>query len=407
MAAVSTFLSSLLCLSISSACAAGHPTDHEQTGASREKKIEIRVQVNGDDVNIEALEDGKQVDINQLGGRVHALLRKHMPELGGHAAAIAMFMNEDDPKEEKDEKEGRAKNSDVRHSIQKIIRIAPEHAEKDAEAALKAILRQLPDDLAGQVQMRKIVRMSREAGDEDGVEGHDERAEHGDAHHKQAQKQLKVYLRKQGDDSNDHEAIENKQMWIVRLDDDGAGHDMSWNTREGQQWIISPDDDKKKMIFMSAQPTGKYKLGVALAPLGELVRAQLRLEEGAGMAVENVMDDSAAEKAGLRRFDIIIKVDDKDVRDLSDLTKLVEKAGESNSQLHLRIVRRGERQTVTVTPEPNEPPQKARKSSRSMEWTEKRRGDSEEEAEIESIRDLKKELQELRALVEELKEHID
>jgi hypothetical protein len=86
------------------------------------------------------------------------------------------------------------------------------------------------------------------------------------------------------------------------------------------------------------------RLGVRTQPVSPLARAQLQLEDGPpGVAIEDIKAGSAAEKAGLERWDIVLEIDGKPVAGEADLEALA-RAGEHK----VAIVRRGRRDTKTV-----------------------------------------------------------
>lgn len=64
-------------------------------------------------------------------------------------------------------------------------------------------------------------------------------------------------------------------------------------------------------------------LGVEIRPVDEAVAKQFGLKEASGALVNNVMKDTPAEKAGLRRGDIILEYDGKTVKDVTHLQDLV------------------------------------------------------------------------------------
>jgi hypothetical protein len=99
---------------------------------------------------------------------------------------------------------------------------------------------------------------------------------------------------------------------------------------------------------MPANPLPEYWLGIQCRPALEALRTQLRLPEGEGIVVEGVVPDSPAAKAGLVKYDVILKVDNKKISDISDLQQAVEAAKEK--EVKLAIIRDGQPKTIAVTP---------------------------------------------------------
>ncbi len=93
---------------------------------------------------------------------------------------------------------------------------------------------------------------------------------------------------------------------------------------------------------------GEFWLGVdchaAPVPLAE----QLGLSDQGGLLIERVAPDSPAERAGLKRHDVIVRAGERAVAHIPELIAAVNEAG--NKELKLEIIRGGQRQEVTATP---------------------------------------------------------
>ncbi len=90
-------------------------------------------------------------------------------------------------------------------------------------------------------------------------------------------------------------------------------------------------------------------LGVDTSEAPEILQHQLKMKpEGSGLVVNAVIPGSPAEKAGLKRFDVLQKVDDQILFNTAQLSSLVHsmKAGD---QAKLTIIRGGDAQTVNAT----------------------------------------------------------
>lgn len=98
---------------------------------------------------------------------------------------------------------------------------------------------------------------------------------------------------------------------------------------------------------------GYSLLGVRVQDLTEQLGEYFGVPEGRGVLVTFVRAGSPAERAGLRAGDVIIAVDDTDVRNVREFTRvLMRKEGE----VSLTIVRNKERQKITVPLERRERP---------------------------------------------------
>jgi len=70
-------------------------------------------------------------------------------------------------------------------------------------------------------------------------------------------------------------------------------------------------------------PGPKPWLGVTMEPVSDELRAQLPLDEGAGLILRNVSPDGPAAKAGLQKNDVLVKLDDQLLINSNQLSALV------------------------------------------------------------------------------------
>jgi S1-C subfamily serine protease len=100
-------------------------------------------------------------------------------------------------------------------------------------------------------------------------------------------------------------------------------------------------------------------LGVQLVPLTARIardhnrdpNALVELPERSGALVQSVLPDSPAQRAGLRRGDLIVQAGDDTIRDPQDLLKQVDQA-EIDQPLLLQILRNGGDLQLSVKPAP-------------------------------------------------------
>lgn len=97
--------------------------------------------------------------------------------------------------------------------------------------------------------------------------------------------------------------------------------------------------------------TGGGRLGISIREVEDEDVKRGRLPAHAGAIVEEVSEDSAAEKAGLRKGDIIVEFDGERVRSARQLTRLVHETADGRKVTAI-VVRDGERLTLTVEPRP-------------------------------------------------------
>jgi hypothetical protein len=91
-------------------------------------------------------------------------------------------------------------------------------------------------------------------------------------------------------------------------------------------------------------------LGGAITPDSPL-RAHLDLPEGQGLIVASIVPDSPAAKAGLKQHDILLRANDNNLHEMSDLVDLVLSEGPKKGQITLEVLRHNKRETVYLTPE--------------------------------------------------------
>jgi uncharacterized coiled-coil protein SlyX len=94
-----------------------------------------------------------------------------------------------------------------------------------------------------------------------------------------------------------------------------------------------------------------YGLGVSLAPeVPAALRAHLKLGAEEGLLVASVAAGSPAEKAGIKEYDLLLKVGDQSLTRPGELVEAVQKAGEASQTVKLEVLSAGERRVVEVAP---------------------------------------------------------
>lgn len=93
---------------------------------------------------------------------------------------------------------------------------------------------------------------------------------------------------------------------------------------------------------------GGYRLGLNLSTLDPALKKNLKIDSG--LLVEEVMDDSPAEKAGIKEGDILLKLDGGNVEDVGDIREKLQDLDKTQS-MEVELLRNGEHLKLTVTPE--------------------------------------------------------
>jgi len=97
------------------------------------------------------------------------------------------------------------------------------------------------------------------------------------------------------------------------------------------------------------EDVSRYWIGLVCRPLDEALRAQLNLSPGEGLVVADVVEDSPAARAGIKRHDVVVKVNGKSIKSIDDLVAAVEVA-QDRKAVTLELIRGGKSRQVKVTP---------------------------------------------------------
>ncbi len=94
--------------------------------------------------------------------------------------------------------------------------------------------------------------------------------------------------------------------------------------------------------------TGGGRLGVTVREVGT-DDAKRGGQSGGGVVIEEVSRDSAAEKAGFKKGDIVVDFDGERVRSVRQFTRLVQETA-SGRAVNATVIRDGQKTTLSVTP---------------------------------------------------------
>lgn len=152
---------------------------------------------------------------------------------------------------------------------------------------------------------------------------------------------------------------------------------------------------------------GRGRLGVYVHDLSEGLAEYFEVPGGEGVLVDDIVEDSPAEAAGIRAGDVIIKIGDEDVADTEELVEAISEM-EKDTPTPIVLVRKGERMTVEVTVGASE----QEKALEHFKQTYQLKADELEnkmhtlKLSDEDREELKQELQELKEELKELKEEL-
>ena len=106
---------------------------------------------------------------------------------------------------------------------------------------------------------------------------------------------------------------------------------------------------KKRVIVATAK---KVILGVVVKDLDEKDKEELKVESGA--KIEKVLEDSEAERIGLREDDVIVRFDGQEVRSARALKEMVSEIKDEKT-VKITVVRDGKEKTFEAKIKPQEP----------------------------------------------------
>ncbi|MGB5875558.1 MAG: PDZ domain-containing protein, partial [Bacteroidota bacterium] len=103
-----------------------------------------------------------------------------------------------------------------------------------------------------------------------------------------------------------------------------------------------PDD---QLIMKVTESKGGW-LGVSIQDMTSDLAKKKGMNTKAGAYVMDVVEDSPADKAGLKDNDVIVKYDERTVSDADDLVRAVRKS-EPESSVKVLVMRNDQRKTLT------------------------------------------------------------
>ncbi|HEX5471835.1 MAG TPA: PDZ domain-containing protein [Lacipirellulaceae bacterium] len=133
---------------------------------------------------------------------------------------------------------------------------------------------------------------------------------------------------------------DNSNGKVVRI-----GHADAAEARPNMPPPVAPDQQRAE------KPDYWIGLLGGAIPADNALRAQLNLPEHQGLLVAGVVPNSPAEKAGLKKYDILMKANGADLHEMTDLVNLVKSEGAKNGHIALDVLRSGKHVTVQITPE--------------------------------------------------------
>ncbi len=104
-----------------------------------------------------------------------------------------------------------------------------------------------------------------------------------------------------------------------------------------------PDDP----VILKVKKSNQGWLGVSIQDMTSELAQKKGMKTKEGAYVTDVVEESPAEKAGLKENDVILKFDDRTVSDAEDLVRAVRRS-EPESRVEVVVMRQDQRKTLTV-----------------------------------------------------------
>lgn len=137
---------------------------------------------------------------------------------------------------------------------------------------------------------------------------------------------------------------------LISLDGKVIGINTAVNAQAQGIGFAIPINSVKEVLdelITSGSITRPY-IGVALQDMTKDLAEYFKLDEVKGAIIADVVTGSPAEKAGLQRGDVILKINDQDIKNSNDVSTIVSKS-KINDRLVLVILRNGQTKYITVT----------------------------------------------------------
>ena len=111
--------------------------------------------------------------------------------------------------------------------------------------------------------------------------------------------------------------------------------------------MLGQDKKAKEKLELTAKKNGAW-LGVMLRSVTKELKNEENLKSASGAYIDDVVDDSPAEEAGVQEGDVIVEFNGKEIKSAEDLQKAVRNAG-IGKKVSLQVQRGDEKKTLSAT----------------------------------------------------------
>ncbi len=117
-------------------------------------------------------------------------------------------------------------------------------------------------------------------------------------------------------------------------------------------YFVWHNDDGEDAELLLQKMTGQWNdrgfMGVELDDLNEQMGDYFGVKDGNGALITSVTEDSAAQKAGLKAGDVIVKMGDEDIESAGDVHSAL-KETKPEDELRIKVVRKGKNKKLDIT----------------------------------------------------------
>ncbi len=115
---------------------------------------------------------------------------------------------------------------------------------------------------------------------------------------------------------------------------------------DGNVVAIAPGVGSTYRLFNKQLRPHSY-IGVGIQNLNDQLGEYFGVDDGAGVLITEIFEDSPAESSGLKAGDVVVEADGEDIYQVTDLTEIIDDK-EERDELTLAILRRGDKKIISV-----------------------------------------------------------
>ena len=157
-----------------------------------------------------------------------------------------------------------------------------------------------------------------------------------------------VVLRDGKEETLNVELGEREEQQFIFYSDKGEVHS-SHDNENYFSWESDNDHDIQVFVNgMDALNDDRGFMGVELDDISEQMGDYFDVEDGNGALITSVSEDSAAEKAGLKAGDIIVKMGDEDIESAADVHSAMSDT-KADDDMVVEVVRKGKDKSLNIT----------------------------------------------------------